>query len=705
MPATSTVTPTGNVYVDGVLSGTKWAVNSFTYSFPTSASFYGSDYGSGEPTTGFAPLNAVQMAAVRDILADYAAVANLTFQEVTESATVHATLRLAESDKPSTAWAYYPTTLAEGGDAWFNKTKGYYDNPVVGTYAYASFVHELGHAMGLKHPHEVSGSFGALPTDKDSLEYSVMSYRSYVGMPTGSGYTNKSGSYPQSLMMYDIAALQKMYGANFNTNSGNTSYTWSTTTGEMFINGVGQGTPSANKIFLTIWDGGGTDTYDFSNYATGVTVDLRPGNWSTASTAQLAVLHYDGTKIATGNIANSLLYNGDLRSLIENAIGTSASDVLLGNVANNVLDGGAGNDRLVGDAGNDTLQGGADTDTAVFSGARSNYQVTQLTDGSVSIVDLRSGGPDGTDIAWNIERFEFSDKQYTLAEVLDNTVTQPPPPPPPPPPQPPTSGLTLTGTAANETLTGGTLADTLSGLAGVDTLNGNGGADVLDGGAGNDKVNGGDGNDLLIGGAGADALNGGNGIDTASYVTATAAVNVNLSAMTTNKGDALGDTFASVEIVTGSNFADTLSGNSAANTLNGGAGDDKLSGAGGNDTLTGGAGADYINGGSGTDTAVFAGKAAEYSWSKNADGTWTITDLRVSSPDGKDILSSIELLQFSDGLVNKGSANSPTTGATTSADEPHLDLLPVPSYAEQHPGWFNFQETWFGSFDKGFLLS
>ena len=93
-------------------------------------------------------------------------------------------------------------------------------------------------------------------------------------------------------MMYDIAALQKMYGANFNTNSGNSTYSWSTTTGEMFINGVGQGTPAANKIFLTVWDGGGTDTYDFSNYATSLTVDLRPGQWSTVSAAQLALLHY-----------------------------------------------------------------------------------------------------------------------------------------------------------------------------------------------------------------------------------------------------------------------------------------------------------------------------------------------------------------------------------------------------------------------------
>ena len=58
-------------------------------------------------------------------------------------------------------------------------------------------------------------------------------------------------------MMYDIAALQTMYGANYNTHSENSTYQWSPNTGEMFINGVGQGAPLANKVFMTLWDGGG----------------------------------------------------------------------------------------------------------------------------------------------------------------------------------------------------------------------------------------------------------------------------------------------------------------------------------------------------------------------------------------------------------------------------------------------------------------
>ncbi len=114
----------------------------------------------------------------------------------------------------------------------------------------------------------MKGSFGIEPLDHDSLEYSVMSYRSYIGASTTGGYTNGSTSYPQTLMMLDIAAVQDMYGADFTTNGGDTVNKWSPTTGEMFVNGVGQGAPAGNKIFMTLWDGGGHDTYDFSNYTT-----------------------------------------------------------------------------------------------------------------------------------------------------------------------------------------------------------------------------------------------------------------------------------------------------------------------------------------------------------------------------------------------------------------------------------------------------
>jgi serralysin len=187
-----------------------------------------------------------------------------------------------------------------------------------------------------------------------------MSYRSYPGgsIGAGGGYTNETWGYPQTLMMYDIAALQRMYGADFTLNSGNTTYGWSPSTGAFTINGAVQWTPGANRVFMTVWDGGGTDTYDFSNYTTGVTIDLRPGEWTTSSPIQLANLG-DG-QMARGNVANALMFEGDTRSLIENAIGGSSSDRLTG---------GAGQDWFIFHSVADSRAGSADTITDFVRGS------------------------------------------------------------------------------------------------------------------------------------------------------------------------------------------------------------------------------------------------------------------------------------------------------------------------------------------------
>ncbi len=357
---------TGDRNVDAVLIGSKWGTTNLTFSFPGSGTNYNGSVSVYEGVANYhMALGTQQQAAVRAALAQLSAVSGLTFTEITETDTVHANIRVsqtADNDVPSAYGTFPSDTVIASGDIWFGRTnQPYYDMAFKGTWGFATIMHELGHTMGLKHGHQdytnldLSSSFGTFPRvgtraltpDRDGQSWSLMTY---TPAPfTNSNFAGEKVNQPQTYMQYDLAALQYMYGANYNTNSGDSVYTFSQTTGEMFINGVGQGAPAGNKIYLTIWDGGGNDTIDVSNYANGVTIDLRPGEFSTVDANQLANnLYYQNlVNYAPGNFAMALLYNNNTASLIENVKGGSGNDIFVTNVANNLLDGGGGSDTVI----------------------------------------------------------------------------------------------------------------------------------------------------------------------------------------------------------------------------------------------------------------------------------------------------------------------------------------------------------------------
>jgi serralysin len=496
---------TGDQRIDGLLSLGAWGGSSIEYSFPTTNSIYGYAELTDLPA-GFFALNAQQQNAAlfaldADSGVNVAAKAGFSVEGFTnltvnfDSTADTEQIRLANTTSSQLGTARvadFPVNAVtaqtqDNGDVWFGTAyQGtIYDfaTPVAGNYAWDGHIHEIGHALGLKHGHETDWGGGALPSNVDSIEYSIMTYRNFIGDDAAGAKYEQWGA-PQTFMMLDIAALQRMYGADYTTNSGDTVYSWNPASGNTVVNGGIAIQPGGNRIFATIWDGGGIDTYDLSHYATSLTVDLTPGGYSTFSSAQIANLDVvtGGSHFARGNIFNALLFNGDTRSLIENVIGGAGDDFINGNQANNNLRGTGGADTLIGNDGNDTLDGGARADTT--SGGNGNDTV--LDSDGVDF-DNHSGGAATDTISY---------AGITLTGVTINLAT----------------GLVTDAVGNSETIAG---FETVRGSQGNDTVIGSAGANIVDGQGGNDFVYGGGGNDTgVVGGAGNDSLFGEAGNDT-----------------------------------------------------------------------------------------------------------------------------------------------------------------------------------------------
>ncbi len=202
----------------------------------------------------------------------------------------------------------------------------------IGSFVYHTFIHELGHSLGLFHIWEyiLNEKHKVL----DSLKYSVMSYKCPDIKDADFG-----GLYPMTFMLVDILLLQYLYGENMTTRLENNTYGFHSNTGRAAYSLKS----IEDKLVSCIWDSGGIDTLDFSLYTVNQVINLNEGCFSDIGGLR-------------SNI--SIAY----KTIIENAIGGKGDDTLIGNPFDNNLRGGDGNDLFYGGAGNDLLYGGSGND-------------------------------------------------------------------------------------------------------------------------------------------------------------------------------------------------------------------------------------------------------------------------------------------------------------------------------------------------------
>ncbi|NKE47732.1 DUF4347 domain-containing protein [Roseomonas frigidaquae] len=488
----------------------------------------------------------------------------------------------------------------------------------------------------------------------DTADYSASTGAVQVDLSTGTG----TGGDAEGDTLVGIENLVGSAEGDVLTGDGEINVLSGGAGDDTLNGGAGDDTLMGGQGDDAIYGGEGFDIVDYSAEEGELDVDLDDGD------ADVDYLGYDD--------------DDDLYS-IEGVIGTNNDDTLRGSDVANLLDGGEGDDRFYATLGADTLIGGDGIDQVRYTG--SNFDAGVV----ISLDPLQqSGGAAAGHVLTEIEHVVGSSgDDWVIGDVsgvgsnVDNVF------------EGRSGDDILDGGFGDDTLIGGDGNNLLLGGEGNDTAvyedreqvievrldlgyieHGGGtdevvsienvvagiGNDLMIGDAADNVFEGGDGNDTLEGGIGNDQLIGGEGTDTASYANAKSGVTAALGNFqiggfgiqanySPNTGEALGDTYDSIENLTGSVFADALYGNAEDNVLRGLAGSDALYGGEGNDTLEGGVGMDAMHGGDGFDIASYENAASAVNASlvsfRNSAG------FGATDESGRDSYNSIEGLRGS----------------------------------------------------------
>ncbi len=584
-----------------------------SFSFLTGVPEYVRKAYSAEAVATFRPYTDEEKASARQALQAWSAVSGISFFEVTAS---DGDITFGAYDftimRPGAAgFAYYPDNGKDfsllSGDV-FTDLKSSNNQHVL--------LHEIGHALGIKHPFEGDN---ILAKDLDNFSNTVMSY-------------NYGSSPGDVLGTLDIDAIRAMYGDASAKGQQVASWSWNEATRTLTqIGGDG-----ADAIFGIggsdiIQGGGGNDT-----------ITVRGGiNRVDGGAGDDTISGRNGINIFDGGAGNDELTGG------------AGTDQLWGGGDNDTLWGGSGDDMLRGDAGNDTIDGGGGVDR--IYGGDGNDTMRLEVSGAMGgyIVD----GGTGTDQA----TLTFDNWSRNInAEAINLTAIE---------------QLTLTAGAGNDEID----ARGFTGLT-SQSIDAGAGDDMVIASDATGSIRGGAGADILTAGAGFTFIYGNAGGDRFTFLTANASrsgatdqledfqtgidvldltglapTNVRISGSGANGAwvyaDSNGGNFmvyvrtaiAMTDIIT---TGIALNGTDGADRLIGTAGNDRLSGGAGDDILIGGVGDDILNGGAGVDQASYAGLFRGYAAQVSANGTLA---LNGSATEGRDMLTGMEYIAFRDG--------------------------------------------------------
>jgi serralysin len=369
----TTSTSATTVPIEGLLTSYKWNFSwgnrQLSYSFFNGGSYSGS---SSLPSVSNGIRN-----NVRAIFDRIQQLVNIDFVEVPETATQFGRIRFVLHPNTSYASATYPLTdtlNSSAGDILLNPafdnatTTNGFQSPA-GRHGYMTLIHEIGHALGLKHPH--SGSSVLAPA-QDNTTNTVMTY-------------NNTGNSAGTFMPYDIKALQHLYGAR-NSHSGDNTYRF-TTRIDQFTNNNQAFLSTSLRTKLTLWDSAGVDTLDFSQLAlnsVGYRFDLNPGGMLSTRAAHNATSYtVNGVTHVTTTFGTAIAYD----VLIENVLNSSSSEDIFLNAAANTV----GGYRPTAANGNDIIWNGTSQDILDLSQFVSS-SVTQSQNGQDLVLGLGNHG-------------------------------------------------------------------------------------------------------------------------------------------------------------------------------------------------------------------------------------------------------------------------------------------------------------------------